>query len=189
MQRINMAKNHIQVTHLNRVCRTLLLLLLFPMGCLMALNTANARTHANSNADILHVTQAHIKPTIATQTASVATFVLIADEDVTLLDWTSPMAAVVQLHTMRQEGDIMLMRHVPQQTLSAKKPLTLTRQGMHLMLFDLKNPLKAGDLVPIEVAFTNKKGVRSVFSFFAAVQQTQTSKSGATTTAPSTTAR
>jgi hypothetical protein len=54
---------------------------------------------------------------------------------------------------MRMEGDVMRMREIGSLELPAGKTVTLAPGGYHLMLMDLKSPLKAGDTIPIKLRF------------------------------------
>jgi copper(I)-binding protein len=65
----------------------------------------------------------------------------------------STAAARVEVHEMRMEGDVMRMREIGSLELPAGKTVTLAPGGYHLMLMDLKSPLKAGDTIPIKLRF------------------------------------
>jgi hypothetical protein len=67
---------------------------------------------------------------------------------------TTPVARVVEFHEMRMDGDIMRMRAIPALELPAKVELTVRHGGtLHLMLVDLKQPLKEGDRFPVTLEF------------------------------------
>jgi copper(I)-binding protein len=71
-----------------------------------------------------------------------------------LIGATSPIAKSVQLHSMSMQGNVMKMREASEIEL---KPSTKTEMkpgdGYHLMLFGLKQPLKAGDKFPVTLTF------------------------------------
>mgnify|MGYP001239168541 CR=1 FL=1 len=73
-----------------------------------------------------------------------------------LLSASTPAAARVEIHRMRMDGDVMRMRAVADLPLPARSDVRL-RHGMtdghHLMLLDLKAPLKDGDRFPITLRF------------------------------------
>ena len=52
---------------------------------------------------------------------------------------------------MKMDGDMMKMRAVDALPLPAGKPVELKAGGVHMMLMGLKAPVKAGDVVPIEL--------------------------------------
>jgi copper(I)-binding protein len=51
------------------------------------------------------------------------------------------------------EGDVMKMRAVPKIDLPAGKEVKLEPGGLHVMLIDLKQPLKVGEKVPLTLVF------------------------------------
>jgi copper(I)-binding protein len=57
---------------------------------------------------------------------------------------------------MKMENDIMKMRAIPRLDLPAGKAVELKPGGYHVMLMDLKQPLKKGEAVPISLRFEGK---------------------------------
>ncbi len=70
-----------------------------------------------------------------------------------LLRAESPVAARVELHTVIKEGDVMRMREVTGIDVPANGKATLAPGGLHIMLMELKAPLKAGDTAAITLVF------------------------------------
>ena len=71
-----------------------------------------------------------------------------------LIDGSSDVAGSVQVHEMSTEGGVMKMRPVENGlTIEPGKTVKLAPGGYHLMLMDLKNPLKQGDKLPITLEF------------------------------------
>ncbi len=67
-----------------------------------------------------------------------------------LVSAASPVAGVVEIHEMAMDGSVMKMRALPNGLdLPAGKAVELKPGGYHVMLMDLKQPLKAGDSVPL----------------------------------------
>jgi copper(I)-binding protein len=64
----------------------------------------------------------------------------------------SPLAARAELHSMSMDGGVMRMRALPRVELPAGQTVKLAPGGMHVMLVDLKQPLKAGDKVPLTLS-------------------------------------
>jgi len=56
---------------------------------------------------------------------------------------------VTELHTHLHEGGVMKMRPVASIDVKAKGEALLQPGGLHVMLIDLKAPMKEGDIVPI----------------------------------------
>ena len=94
------------------------------------------------------VSNAWVRGTVPTQTASGAFMVLHAHENAKLVGVSSPVAAA-ELHEMKMEGNVMRMRQVQSLDLPKMQDVELKPGGYHVMLMDLKGQLKKGDTVPI----------------------------------------
>jgi hypothetical protein len=72
-----------------------------------------------------------------------------------LLGATSPAAGQVQMHTMTVDaGGVMRMREAPALDLAPGAAIRMRPgAGLHLMLMDLKRPLKVGDSFPLTLQF------------------------------------
>ena len=79
---------------------------------------------------------------------------LQSKQRISLTGAKSPAAKTVELHSMRMDQGVMLMRHLPSLQIEAGQPLKLEPGGLHLMLIDLKKPLKAGDTVQFDLNFS-----------------------------------
>ena len=66
---------------------------------------------------------------------------------------SSPAAARVELHVTEKNGDVMRMRQVKAYDIPANGGFELAPGGAHLMLVDLKAPLKEGMKVPMTLRF------------------------------------
>lgn len=85
-----------------------------------------------------------------------------------LLSAQTPAAARVSLHAMQMDGEVMRMREVPAIELPAQSALRMghaqrsgNAKGYHLMLEDLKAPLKEGERFDMTLRF-EKAGERTV---------------------------
>jgi copper(I)-binding protein len=74
---------------------------------------------------------------------------LRSDVPARLIGVKSSAAETAELHQMSNEGGVMKMRHVDSLDLPAGEPVTLRPGGYHVMLFDIKRPLKAGEQVSV----------------------------------------
>ena len=63
------------------------------------------------------------------------------------------VAGRVELHTHLHEGGVMKMRQVPNVPVAAGRKVTFEPSGYHVMLIDLEQPLKEGDLLPMTLVF------------------------------------
>ena len=81
-----------------------------------------------------------------------------------LLSASTPVAGRVHIHRMRMQGDVMQMRALPALDIPGHTTVPMrhnTPDGYHLMLFDLKAPLKDGDRFPVTLTF-ERAGTREV---------------------------
>lgn len=72
-----------------------------------------------------------------------------------LLSASSDVAARTELHTHIMEGDVMKMRAVDKVELAKGGAVLFKPSGYHIMLIDLKQPLKQGDKVKLTLTFKN----------------------------------
>lgn len=94
-----------------------------------------------------------VRGTVAQQKATGAFMRLTAEKNARLVAASSPVAGVTEIHEMAMEKDVMKMRQIPGLDLAAGKATELKPGGYHVMLMDLKQPLKGGDTVPITLVF------------------------------------
>ena len=70
-----------------------------------------------------------------------------------LLRASSPAAGLVELHSMSMDGNVMRMRAVPAIDVAPGATVKLAPGGLHVMLQELKRPLKKGERVPLTLVF------------------------------------
>ncbi len=71
-----------------------------------------------------------------------------------LIGGSADVAGSVQVHEMSMEGGVMKMRPLDKGlTIDPGKTVKLAPGGYHLMIMDLKSPLKQGDKVPVTLEF------------------------------------
>jgi copper(I)-binding protein len=68
---------------------------------------------------------------------------------------STPVAKKAELHTMSMDGGVMKMRGLDGIDLPAGQPLMLKPGGMHIMLFGLNQPLRAGETFPLTLQFAS----------------------------------
>ena len=101
------------------------------------------------------------RPTVSGQQAGGGFVRLQAANGDRLVGASTPAAGRVELHTMQLDGDVMRMRRVDAIELPAGQAVELKPGGLHLMFFDLKAPLKAGESFPVTLQF-GKAGPQTV---------------------------
>ena len=71
-----------------------------------------------------------------------------------LIHCSGDVAGKIEVHEMSMKNGVMTMRPLDNGlTIEPGKTVKLAPGGFHLMLFDLKNPLKQGDKVPVTLEF------------------------------------
>ena len=104
------------------------------------------------------VKDAWVRATVAQQKATGAFMQLQSAQDAKLISAQSPVAAVVEVHEMAMDGDVMRMRAVAQLPLPAGKDVALRPGGHHLMLMGLTQALPAGQDVTLELLLKDAQG-------------------------------
>jgi copper(I)-binding protein len=97
-----------------------------------------------------------VRATVPAQKATGAFMQVTSAQDSRLVEVRSPIAAVVEIHEMKMENDVMRMRSVPGIDLPAGKPVDLGPGGYHIMLIDLKRQVKEGEMVPVTLVVEGK---------------------------------
>ena len=97
------------------------------------------------------VTDPWVRGTVAGQMATGAFMQLKSAKDARLVEARSPVAGVVEIHEMALVDNIMRMRAVPALDLPAGRAVELKPGGYHVMLMDLKQQVKEGDVVPVSL--------------------------------------
>lgn len=80
-----------------------------------------------------------------------------SQSDASLVSASSPVAEVTELHEMSMKDAVMIMRPVPYIRLPKGQTIRLAPGGLHIMLIDLKKPLKAGDRVALTLKILSGK--------------------------------
>lgn len=111
-------------------------------GALLATSVAAADLGIN-------VSDAWGRATAPEQDSGSIQFSITSKKEAKLVAITSPLAGAVEIHGMTHENGKMKMRAVESIALSAGKAVDLGKHGNHVMLLNLKQPLKAGDSVPL----------------------------------------
>lgn len=113
-------------------------------------------------AQTVDVSGAWARATVQGQKASGAFMQLTAKEGTRLVAVVTPVAGVAEVHEMKMEGDVMTMRAVQGGLeLPAGKAVALSPSGYHVMLMDLKLPLRKDTTIPLTLVFKDAKGVES----------------------------
>ena len=132
-------------------------------GLLVALLAANAWAQTR-------VTDAWVRGTVAQQGGTGAFMKITSAQGGRLVAAQSPVARSAEVHEMTLQGDVMAMRAIDALELPAGQAVELKPGGHHLMLLGLKQPLKAGETVPLTLTVEGKDGKRETIEVQAAAK-------------------
>ena len=103
----------------------------------------------------LHVISAHAPATVAGATTAVV-YVSVHNVGAVsdrLLRTSTPVAARSEFQGAQPEGAVMRMRPVPALELPVGGSIEMSSAGLHIMLLDLQQPLRAGAQFPLRLEF------------------------------------
>jgi copper(I)-binding protein len=119
------------------------------LSTLVALLALAGAAHAQ-----VTVSEPWVRGTVAGQKATGAFMTLTSATEAKLVSASSPVAGVVEIHQMSMDGGVMRMGAVKGGlALPAGKAVELKPGGYHVMLMDLKQPVNAGETVPLSLVF------------------------------------
>lgn len=128
----------------------------FLSACLLFLLSLNAVAGED-----VEISNAWTRATAPGQQVGASYMVLLSKSDISLEKAESPAAGNVEIHSMTMKNGVMQMRMLDKLPLKANQPEKLEPGGFHLMLFDLKKPLKAGESVEFTLHFKDSSGKTS----------------------------
>jgi periplasmic copper chaperone A len=114
------------------------------------------------NASDVKIEGAWVRVAVEGQKGTGGFMKLTAPSNMKLIAVASPVAGVGEVHEMKMQGDVMRMAELKGGLdLPAGQAVELKPSGFHIMLMDLKQPLKADSQIPVTLTFANAKGEQS----------------------------
>jgi len=111
------------------------------------------------------VKDAWIRGTVPQQKATGLFAQITSAQGGKLVAGSSPVAGIVEIHEMAMEGNVMKMRALPAGLdLPAGKAVDLKPGGYHVMLMDLKQQVKEGETVPVNLVIEGKDGKKETLT-------------------------
>jgi copper(I)-binding protein len=104
----------------------------------------------------LKIKDAFARPTPAGATVAVGYLTIIngAGTPDRLVSATSDISAKTQIHEMKMKGDVMEMRELTDGlAIPPGATVVLKPGGYHIIFVDLKHPVKAGDVIHVNLSF------------------------------------
>ena len=108
----------------------------------------------------VRITGAWVRATVPGQPVAGAYLDLESPVAVRLVGISSPVAKRGEVHSMKEVDGMMTMRPLAGLALPAGTLVKLAPGGLHIMLFDLKQPLRAGSDVALTLTFETVSGIR-----------------------------
>lgn len=116
------------------------------------------------------VTDAWVRGTVEQQKATGAFMQITSAHGGRLVAVSSPVAGVAEIHQMSMSGNVMNMQAIAGLDLPAGKPVKLEPGGYHVMLMDLKQQVKDGEVVALTLEVEGKDGKRETIAVKAQVK-------------------
>lgn len=102
-------------------------------------------------AHALEVSEPWARATVPGASVGAAYMTLTSPVKARLIAVRSPASGRVEIHSAGMQDGTMRMRQLKSLELPAGQPVTLAPMGLHLMLMELKAPLKSGERVALEL--------------------------------------
>lgn len=101
-----------------------------------------------------------VRATVPRQKSTAVYMEITANRAGRLIEASSPIAGVVEIHELRMERDMMRMRAIASLDLPSGVPVSLKPGGYHIMMMDLRSHIRAGDKVPLSLVVELRDGRR-----------------------------
>lgn len=119
---------------------------------------ANASQATAATSAEVKISDAWVRANVPGQSVGAAYMTFTSPQESTLVYAETESAGLVEIHSMSMENGVMKMRMLDELALKANQPEKLAPGGFHLMLFDLVQPLKAGEQVKFRLCFKDAAG-------------------------------
>ena len=106
----------------------------------------------------VEISDAWARATAPGQEVGAAYMNLKSTKTAKLVEVKSQAAGSVEIHEMSMKNGVMKMRMLEVLELPAGKLVKLAPGGFHLMLFDLKKPLAAGENIELSLTLKDSRG-------------------------------
>tara|TARA_R110001583_G_scaffold13909_12_gene59022 strand:- start:4971 stop:5525 length:555 start_codon:yes stop_codon:yes gene_type:complete len=169
MIKLNLIGIKRDVSHQMKKIYLLCLLLLY--GFIGFFGEANALAE-NKNSMLL-IEQAYIRATIpgTLHSSSYMEIENKGEKTVTLLSVRSEISPRIEIHQHSMVDGMMRMRKLDSIVLKSKERVKLQPSGLHLMLFDVKKPLKAQQLVELTLNFSDNVSMTMQIPVYSFIQE------------------
>ena len=129
---------------------------IFALAALAAVVGSAAAFAADYRAGDIEISDPWARASATPQARTGAAYMALSNKGDTadrLTGASSPVAERAELHTHEMDGNVMRMRSIEAIEIAPGEPAVLRPGGLHLMLVGLRQPLRAGDRVPLTLTF------------------------------------
>ena len=140
------------------------------LSLLSAMFIASILISACSKQDSIEIKNQWVRASNDGQDVGAAYMTIVSNENTSLIAIDSDVADAIEIHSMSMENGVMKMRMLDTLDLIAGKPTELSPGGFHLMLFDLKKPLTAGNEAHFTLHFKNKAGQEKIVAVISPIK-------------------
>lgn len=126
----------------------------------LALLIVSSTALAKNPIEDIKVTDAWVRATHPGQQTGAAYLTIKSEKAATLIKVETPAAKHAEIHSMEMKEGIMIMREMESLTLPENQDVLLAPGGNHIMLMNLKQPIKAGEKVPLKLSI--KRGSETI---------------------------
>ena len=124
---------------------------------LAALLISNAASADGDHSQDIGIEDAWARATVATMRTSAAYITIsnLSHDDMVLTGAKSTVAGMVSVHQSYEKDGIMRMEHAGDLTIKAGETLVMKPGGYHIMLMQLKEQLKADEIITVTLEFAD----------------------------------
>lgn len=126
---------------------------LFLSAAFFALNLLSSQAFSAPASQTVQITDGWVRETNPGQAVGAAYMTITSKDDAELVAIESAITTNIEIHHMQIDKGVMKMRMLETLPLPANQAVKLAPGGLHIMLFDLKAPLKAGQTIPLTLHF------------------------------------
>lgn len=128
-------------------------------SALASIALASAAVIAAASPDV-SLSHAWARATVPGQPAGAAYLDIRSATAAAVVEIRSDAAGIIEMHTTSHDRDVMRMRRVEQLLLPAGKTVSLGPGGTHVMLMDLRGPLRDGESIVLDLIIESPDGRR-----------------------------
>lgn len=136
-------------------------------------------TVCGAQAQSIEVKDAWVRGTVPAQRATGAFMEITGNSSVRLIGVSSPVAGTVEIHNMTMQNGVMKMSQVEGIDVPAGKTIMLAPGGYHVMMMGLKQQMKPGERVPLDLLIESADKKRETVSLQVEVRDIAGRRAGA----------